>query len=146
MLSVVFSVTDINLDFFIFRVDSSERTTSVILGVAGLGLSIITFLSPQIRIPAALTLVVFLTTLFLVLRLQQLSDELASLGRGQKRINSEISRMKERFDIYKKIYKLEEDMRLLKMGKKGAWNPIWGIAIIAILVLLFFILKAAGLF
>lgn len=128
--------------------ETSEKVISLLLGIASIGLGIIALLTPILRTAAIATLSAVVVLVFLLLRLKQVTDGLERLLRLSARLKADMKALDARFDIYKKIYKLEESIKKLETmkGRRGEWNPLWGIVIVVFLVLLFFILKAAGLF
>ncbi len=123
-----------------------ENPVALILALASIGLGVITFLAPALRVAALLSLTLLLLLLFLTLRLEQFDRKFQKQEKMIIGLQKEISRVLDNFDIHKKVFKLEERLKQVMKSRKGEWNPLWGVAIIAILILLFFILKASGIF
>ena len=122
-----------------------EGIVSLIIGVTSTGLAITAFVKPTLRLLSTVILISLLGVLLLILKLQQLHSIIKTTRTSCSSSNKKIDKIIEQFDIHKKIYKIETEIRNMRLKRKGSIDPLWGIAVMAIIILIVFILMAIGI-
>ena len=129
--------------------EAHERTTSVLLGIASIGLGILTLISSAARPLAGMGLIIALLFTFTHLRVSAIDSKLRSIDSLEKHLQTQIARVTKEFNLHKKLYKLEQHIiSLEKMlrNKRGKFDPMWGGVIVIFIILILAILKALGIY